>query len=90
MILADVPRVAVITQVLADAGLDEEKVHEWLHTRRRELLELTPALALLTIIGPNVAGRVEALARADAQELRARGVLVLGPYDLPAGWEGTD
>lgn len=90
MTLNEVPQAAGITGMLTAAGLCSSEVHDWFHTRRDELAGLTPALVLITIIGPNAPKRVLALAQADALELRNHGRLELGPFDLPAGWEGTD
>jgi hypothetical protein len=91
MMFREIPQAAGITGILTAAGLCSGEVHEWFHTRRDELVGLTPALALMTIVAPpNIARTVLALAQADALELRNHGRLVLGPFDLPAGWEGTD
>jgi hypothetical protein len=91
MIFREIPQAAGITGILTAAGLGSSEVHEWFHTRRDELVGLTPALALMTIVAPPNIGRIVlSLAQADALELRNHGRLVLGPFDLPRGWEGTD
>jgi hypothetical protein len=88
MTFAEIPQAAGITGILTAAGLDERQVHEWFHRRRVELTGLTPALVLITIVGPHAGRRVLALAQADALELRDTGEIEITALPKHA-WEGS-